>query len=120
MTTAGDLKWRVRFDKQVEEQDAAGGVLSDWQEQFTRAAEIKPLKGSEPVMAQRLTGTQPCLIIVRYDSLTKTIGADWRVVELLNNVPVRYYAIKAPPEDMERDRQFITIVAVSGDADGGS
>lgn len=119
MTTTGELKWRVRFEKKVEQDDPAGGSVGPWQGQFTRAAAIKPLKGSEPVMAQRLTGSQPCLIIVRFDSLTRTITEDWRAVEILNGVPVRYYAIKAPPEDMERTRQFITIMAVSGAADGG-
>lgn len=124
MTTAGDLKWRVRFDKRVEENDPAGGVLSNWQEQFSRLAAILPQKGrmmgEEPVMAQRLTGLQPYIIIVRFDSLTRTIVPDWRAVEMLNGVPVRYFAIKSPPEDMERKRQWISMTAVAGEADGGT
>lgn len=120
MTAAGDLKWRVRFDKQTSVEDPYGGTINNqWVEQFSRAAEITPLKGGEGVMGQRLQGTQPVLIKVRFDSLTRTIEPSWRAVELLNNVAVRYYAIKSPPEDMERERQFITMVAVSGEADGG-
>ena len=120
MTSAGDLKWRVRFDKLVDVEDPAGGALNDkWAEQFTRSAAIMPMKGGEGVMGQRLQGTQPVLIMVRFDSLTRTIGPDWRAVELLNGEPVNYYAIKSPPEDMERERKFITMVAVSGAADGG-
>lgn len=120
MTASGDLKWRVRFDKQVEQNDPAGGSMAVWREQFNRAAEISPLQGGESVMAQRLTGTQPVLIKVRFDSLTRTIEESWRAVEILNGIAVRHYAIKAPPEDMERERQFITIVAVAGVADGGA
>jgi head-tail adaptor len=120
MTTAGDLKWRVRFDKPGSVNDPAGGELNDtWEEQFTRAAEIRPLKGSEPVMAQRLNGMQPSLIVVRFDSLTRTIDPSWRVVELLNGADVRYYSITSPPEDMERERKYITIMAVQGAPDGG-
>lgn len=120
MTGSGDLKWRVRFDKQVAVGgDPYGGSLNnEWVEQFSRAAEITPLKGSEPVIAQRLTGSQPALIKVRFDSMTRTIDPSWRAVEMLNGTPVRYYALKTA-EDMERQRQFITMMAVAGDADGG-
>jgi head-tail adaptor len=118
-TPAGDLKWRVRFDKQVAVEDPFGGTANNqWQEQFSRAAAIIPMMGGEPVMAQRLTGTQPVLIKVRFDSLTRTIVTSWRAVEMLNGVPVRYYGIKTA-EDMERSREFITMMAIAGDADGG-
>lgn len=118
MSSAGSLRFRVRFDKQVEVEDPAGGTVSSWQEQFTRWADIRPMKGSEPVIAQRLTGIQPVLIIVRSDSETRQITPAWRAVELLNNVPVRYYALKTA-EDMERRKQYITMVAEAGTADGG-
>lgn len=120
MTAAGDLRFRVRFEKQVEKDSQYGKTTTSWIEQFSRAAAITPMRGGETVMGQRLIGTQPTTIVVRYDSLTKTIAADWRAVEILNGDLIRYYAIKAPPEDMERNRMFITIVAVSGEADGGS
>jgi SPP1 family predicted phage head-tail adaptor len=121
MTAAGDLKWRVQFDKPASVDDPYGGTKNNkWTEQFSRAAEITPLKGGEPVMAQRLTGTQPVMLKVRFDSLTRTIASDWRAVEMLNGLPVRYYAIKSPPEDMERKREFITMMAVVGDPDGGN
>lgn len=119
MTTAGDLKWRVRFDKQVSVPDPFGGDLNNqWQEQFSRAAEIVALAGGEGVQAQRLTGTQPYRIRVRFDSMTRTIETSWRGVELLNGVPQRYFALKTA-EDMDRSREWLTILAVTGVADGG-
>lgn len=119
MTKAGDLRFKIRFDKQTEASDPAGGTLTTWTTQFSRRADIKPMRGSEPVLAQRLTGVQPVLIIVRYDSETKTIDTSWRAVEILDDVPVKYYALKTA-EDMERRRKFITMVAEAGTADGGT
>jgi SPP1 family predicted phage head-tail adaptor len=119
MPSASDLRFKVRFDRQVETSDPAGGILTAWQTQFTRRADIKPMRGSEPVIAQRLTGVQPVLIIVRSDSLTRTIESSWRAVEMVDDQPVRYFALKTA-EDMERERQFITMVAEAGTADGGT
>lgn len=117
-TKAGDLRFRVRLEKKVSVASDYGGATSEWVEQCERAADIRPMKGGEGVQAQRLVGTQPVLIIVRFDAVTKQIAADWRAVEILNGSPVRYYALKTA-EDMERDRRFITMVAVAGDPDGG-
>lgn len=116
--TANNLRFRVRLEKKVSVASDYGGATSEWVEQCERAADIRPMKGGEGVQAQRLVGTQPVLIIVRFDSTTKQIAADWRAVELLNGTPVRYYALKTA-EDMERERRFITMVAIAGEPDGG-
>lgn len=113
---SGDLRFRVRFDKQTEVSDPYGSTVSEWTEQFTRWADIRPMKGGEGIQAQRLVGTQPVLILVRYDNLTKTIDTSWRAVEMLNGSPVRFYGLKTA-EDMERDRKFITMIAEAGAAD---
>jgi SPP1 family predicted phage head-tail adaptor len=61
-------------------EDAEGGeTVGDWTEQFTCAARIRPLVGSEPVIAQRLTGVQPAVITVRSSSLTRTVDSSWRI-----------------------------------------
>lgn len=116
--TSGDLRFRVRFDRQVAVENQFGGTVSEWQEQFTRFADIRPMRGGEGVQDQRLVGTQPVLIVVRRDSLTRAIDNSWRAVEMLNNVPVRFYALKTA-EDMERQGMFVTMLAISGAADGG-
>lgn len=118
MTAAGDLKWRVRFDKPEVNTDPFGGSVRAWVAQFDRAAEFKPMKGGEGVHAQRLAGTQPQLLIVRFDSKTRTIDPSWRAVEMLNDVEVKFYALKTA-EDMERKREYITMIAIEGVADGG-
>jgi len=113
----GEFKFRIRFDKQETDQsDPAGGSLANWKEQFTRWARIEPLQGSEPVIAQRLQGTQPVLIMVRYDSDTMKIDPSWRAVEMRDGHAFKYYALKTA-EDMERERYYITMMAVAGVAD---
>jgi SPP1 family predicted phage head-tail adaptor len=112
-----DLKFRVRFDMQpFEAGNPSGGVLGNWKEQFTRWAHIGPMQGRETVMAQRLVGIQPTLIVVRYDVQTVHITPAWRAVEVRGDRPVKYYALKTA-EDMERERRFITMLAVAGDPD---
>lgn len=115
--TAGVLKWQVRFDQKIAVDDPYGGTTSEWQPQFTRWAEIRPLKGSEPVIAQRLTGIQPVLIIVRSDTETRQITPAWRAVELDRGEEVRFYGLKTA-EDMERARKYITMIAEAGASDG--
>ena len=122
-TSAARLKCKVRFDIRADlsadspPDDGYGNVDGGWQQQFTRRAEIKPLQGGESVMASRLDGRQPVLIIVRRDSETKTITTDWRAVEIMPDATERPYNIRSA-EDMERDNRFVTLLAERGVADG--
>lgn len=79
MTSAADLRQRVAFESQEQEASDYGAVASAWTEQFTRRARIRYLKGSEPVLAQRLVGVSPVVITVRSDHLTRTVDASWRL-----------------------------------------
>jgi SPP1 family predicted phage head-tail adaptor len=112
---AGDLRFRMRFDKQTVDNVDGGGSLSAWTEQFTRWADVRPMRGGEGVVQQRLTGKQPVLIVIRYDDLTQMIDTAWRAVELRDGVPIHYYDLKSVA-DMERQRLYITMLAVEGDA----
>lgn len=114
---AGDLLFRVRFDERTETEDGYGNTRGEWVPRFTRRADIRPTKGTEAVMAARLDGRQPALIIVRLDSDTKRITTDWRLVELHADGSETPYAIR-DARDMERDRQFLTILAEAGVAEG--
>jgi SPP1 family predicted phage head-tail adaptor len=113
---AGQLKFRVRFDKKVETEDPAGGSTTAWVAQFTRWADIRQQRGGEGVQAQRLQGTQPALIVVRYDSESLLIEPSWRAVRVVDDITKETYDLKTAV-DMEGDRQFITMQAVSGDPD---
>lgn len=116
-TNAGRLKSRVRFEKRSAAlPDAYGTVEGDWVEQFTRRAEVKPLKGAESVIAARLQGRQPAVMVVRRDSETKAITTDWRAVEIMPG-DERTYNIRGV-DDMERDNRWITLLCEAGVADG--
>jgi SPP1 family predicted phage head-tail adaptor len=111
---AGDLKQRVRFENRELVDDGYGNPVSgEWQTQFSRAARIELSKGGEGIIAARLQGTFPTLAIVRYDSLTKTITPEWRMIEVLGDDTEVVYAIHQA-DDMERRRRWITILCEAG------
>lgn len=110
MPGAGDLRGRLRFERRTAAADDYGNVASDFAAQFERAAEIKPIKGGEEVMAARLGGRQPALIRVRFDSETATIMPDWRAVDTRTG---QVWAIHTAV-DMERRREWITMTAEVG------
>lgn len=116
----GDFKFNIRFDKQIETSDPAGGSTYAWSTSangsITRLCAIQPRMGGEAVTAQRLAGTQPVLIFARSDSQTQTIDTAWRAVELKNGTAVKSYALKTA-EDMERTGEFVTMLAIAGAAD---
>lgn len=82
---AGDLRYRVQFQKRAAAADGAGNVEGDWTTQFTRWARITPLKGGEEVTARRLQGMQPAIIRVRSDSATQTITPQWRAIDVIRD-----------------------------------
>jgi head-tail adaptor len=82
MTTAGELRHRIAFDKrqQVDPDapDDLGNTQSDFVEQFVVSAKVQAKFGGEAVTAARLTGQQPVTIVVRQSSKTLLICTDWR------------------------------------------
>lgn len=79
MFSAGELRRRVRFDQRA--LDANGVRLGAWGEVVTRDAKIVPRLGGEGVVQMRLEGTQPVIITVRRDTLTKIIDNSFRGVD---------------------------------------
>ncbi len=115
MTSAGDLRERFTFAKRTDTPDEYGNpVAGGWIDQFTVWAAVKPLKGGEGVQAARLAGSQPVIITVRYSSQTRQISPAWRATDARTGVE---YNITSAA-DMQRDRQFIDIMAVAGRAVG--
>lgn len=76
--SAGELRERIAFAIVAEADSAYGTIAGEWADQFTVAARIQPLRGSEPVIAQRLQGVQPVVIKVRSSSDTRRITTAWR------------------------------------------
>ena len=106
----GQLRERVRLEKRSGADDGFGNTEAGFTPQFERWAAYLMKPGSEAVLAARLTGQQPVTIVVRFDSGTRQIAPDWRVVDVRTGT---IYAIQAV-EDMDRQRQWISIVALAG------
>ena len=112
MPWTGQLKERVRFEARGGVDDGYGNTVPGaFEARFTRAAAYLMKPGSEAVLAARLQGSQPVTMIVRFDRQTRAIGTDWRVVDTRTGTA---YAIQAA-EDMDRSRQWITLVCVAGE-----
>jgi len=81
MPVAGQLRERVTFQARSQVSDEYGNeVTGPWTDQFTVAANIRPARGREEVLAQRLQGVRPTEIEVRWSSQTVQIQPDWRAV----------------------------------------
>jgi head-tail adaptor len=112
---AGDFRNRVRFDKHGEQiDDGSGNFLeSGWDEQFTRWAALMPMRGGEGLIADRLEGLGPAVLVVRLDSETRTITPEWRAVDLRPDGTEHVYAIK-DARDMEMRGRHMTMLVELG------
>lgn len=114
MTTAGELRHRVAFDRRQDVNpdapDDLGNTQSEFVEQFVVAAKVQPKLGGETVIAARLIGQQPVTIIVRQNSKTRLIADDWQARDARTGA---VYAIRSiiDPDDT---RAFFEILCQDG------
>lgn len=112
MPGAGDLRERLRFEvRPATTDDGYGNVEGAWQARFITAARIRPLAGSETVIAARLSGVQPVRITVRSSVETRAVTAGWRAVDCRD--ASRIFNVRAPANFDERNR-YIDIMAEAG------
>ncbi len=92
---AGRMRGKVNFQKRGDTvEDQYGNAQSgDWTTQFTDAAQLIPLKGSEPVIAARLTGVQPYILRIRGSVAARIVTTAWRAVDARN--PSRIFNIRS-------------------------
>lgn len=110
----GDLRWKVRLEKRTASTDGYGNTQGAFTPQFTRRAYIGPMKGGESVIAGRLEGRAPTIIVVRHDPETVTITTDWIAVEVLGDgTDGKTFNIRQI-DDMERRNRFLTLLCEYG------
>lgn len=109
--SSGALRERLLFQSLHSVSDGYGNETEGWDDEKAVWAEIKPLRGGEQVLAQRLSGVQPVVIRVRSSAFTRSIQPDWRAVNV--NVGT-VYQVKAPPADMDGKRTYLDILAEQG------
>ena len=108
---AGELRERIAFDEIAEDETSYGVAAGDWDEMFRRAARIRPLPGSEPVIAERLQGTNPVEITTRSDSDTRTVTAAWRIRDVRSGVA--YNIRSVVPDEKSKYIRFIVEKGVA-------
>lgn len=112
--TAGQLRERVAFFSREAQSDGAGNEEGEWVQAFVVAAELRPLQGSETVMAKRLDGIQPYVIIVRESSLTSQVTTDWMARDVRSGREFNITAIK----NGDQKGAYLEMMAVHGRAVG--
>ncbi|HWJ89091.1 MAG TPA: head-tail adaptor protein [Pelagibacterium sp.] len=107
---AGKLNRRVHAQKRGDLSDGWGGVTpgaGEFETQFTVAAEFRPMRGGEAVIAARLTGKQPYVVRVRNAATTRAIRHDWRLVDARTNEVLE---LRSPVHDPDGKRAWLEFV----------
>jgi hypothetical protein len=111
---AGDRYDRVAFERRTEvpDGDGKGNYEGPFLEQFKEWAAFQFLRGGESVLAARLTGVQPLVIIVPNTRRTREIDGTWRGREVKTG---RYINIKSVSVNRE-DPGLLDILGEFGSA----
>lgn len=80
MSAAGRMRESIRFQRYEEIDDGAGNYYGDYVDVTTVPARIRYLKGSEEVLAGRLTGVQPVEIRIRNSPDVAGVTTEWRAI----------------------------------------
>lgn len=116
LPAVGTFRERVAFEQRPDptEDDLGNEVTGDFAQQFQRSARIQPSKGfgNETVQAARLTGTQPMIIRVHFDSETRTVTSSWRIRDVRSGTVynIRSFA------NMDECGKYLDFLCVSGEA----
>jgi head-tail adaptor len=110
---AGKFRDLLAFEVRQAIDDGMGNEVSgDFVEQFRDHAEMAALRGSETVMASRLSGKQPFLVTVRCHTNTMRVTPDWRAVNARTGVA---YAITTSVVRPKRD--YVDLTCIEGVAE---
>lgn len=77
---SGAMRESITLQQYTEIDDGAGNFIGDYADVTTVPARIRYLKGSEEVLASRLTGVQPVIVTIRNGGPASAVSTDWRVV----------------------------------------
>lgn len=108
----GELREKIGFYIQVEEDDGYGNTTSGWKAtpEFIVSAAVVPKLGGETVMAGRLQGHNLVNVHIRSSEQTREIGTDWKAKNERSGVE---YNIRSVINPDKRDR-FLELLCESG------
>lgn len=79
MTNPKLKRVRVSFQSRDEpSEDDTGTNPGEWKERFQDMCQVIWLRGSEPVIAQRLQGVNPVVLRLRSSESARSVDATWR------------------------------------------
>ena len=110
MTTAGDLRHRIRLDRRVKVENSRGEVTYTWVPHATVWAQARPVKprqrGAVTFAAGQVHSEITTIFRVRYRTgLDETMRVIWRDA---------IYDIKAPPAEFNGLREWIDLLCIEG------
>ena len=76
----GQMREVVRLQEREEIDDGSGNFYGEWVDRATIPARIQSLKGSEQVLAGRLSGVQPIVITIRNGGAAAAVTTEWRAI----------------------------------------
>lgn len=107
----GALRERLHFQARGSTDDGFGNpVAGAFETQFTLNGHLRPLRGSETVMASRLEGRQPYVLTVRRTPASARVNEAWQAMDA--RAPGRLFAIVAPPVDPDGSNQWLEMLVV--------
>lgn len=109
--SAGAMREKIEFQVKVTSPDEYGNEQTEWQTQFTAAAELIPLKGSEAVISSRLSGIQPYVLRIRSHSAARSVNTAWRAIDARN--PARIFNITSAA-NIDQKNAYIDMMATQG------
>ena len=107
---AGDLYYRVNCQRRGTAEDDEGNTQTGFVTQFSLRAAYRHLRGNEQVIAGRLGGVHPVVVIVRENSLSRQITADWQLVDARDGT---VFAVKDVTPNVQ-DRSMIDLLCQWG------
>ena len=114
MPASGSLREQIRFERRVETNDGYGNTIGSWATFVAGvAASVVPVRGTEEIIAGKLTGTLPIIISTRWQAALaegedRLTTAD-RAVNARSGDAYDIRSIEADPR-----RQWLTLTCEAG------
>lgn len=110
--SAGALRERFIFQRNMAEPNWSGHTTEpDWQDLFTAHGHIQFMRGSEAVIAARLTARQPAILTVRLSANAKSILPSDRVKDARTG---EVFNIREKPRISRDSRGYLEMLIEAG------
>lgn len=108
---AGELDQRITIQRYIGVDDGYGNVVGSWVDQFTVWGSVQFMRGSETVIAARLSARQPAIMTIRSSEQARSIlpsdrAKDARTGELFN--------IRERPRDARDNSGYMEALIEAG------